>query len=121
MTPEKKYIYQLFILLNTHQLCDQRSTFPINYVLSVADKIDVELKRASVERSMKENQKTSVDGILAYINEFATEVGVDGIDPTEEGTLADKDEGMQKSNAKRTLAKTKSLAKVTYEHMKDNP
>ena len=65
----------------------KRSTFPINYVLSVADKIDVELKRALVERSMKENQKTPADGILAYINESATELGIDGIDPAEEGTL----------------------------------
>ena len=96
MMLEKTYIYQLFILLKTRKLCDRRSIFPINYVLSLVDKIDVELKRAALERCMKENQTTSADDIIAYINEFSTEVGVGGIDPAEEGTLEDKDEGMQK-------------------------
>ena len=98
MTPEKKYIYQLFILLNTHKLYDKRSTFPINYILSIADKINPELKRAFLERCIKENQTPLAGDILAYINEFATEVGVDGIDSTEERTLEDRDEGIQKKN-----------------------
>ena len=56
MTPEKKYIYQIFILLDTHRIRDGRHTFPVDYILSVADKIDVELKREALERCMKENK-----------------------------------------------------------------
>ena len=133
MTPEKKYIYQIFILLNTHKLCDNRKTFPIDYILSVEDKINVELKRKTLERRMKENQMTSADEILAFINEYASEVGVDAIDPSEEAaseegmlekevTLEEEEQtlGANMSKEKLTLPKMK-LPLETFVYMKDNP
>ena len=84
MTSEKKHIYQVFILLSTHKICENRTTFSIDYILSVEDKINVELKKKALERCMKENQTTSADDILAFVNEYSSEVGVDAIDPSEE-------------------------------------
>ena len=84
---------------------------------------------------MKENQTTSADNILAFINEYSSEVGVDAIYPSEEGvseegtleednTLEEEEStlegGTGLNNQKLTLPKM-NLPKETFDFTKDNP
>ena len=84
----------------------------LDYILSVDNKINAELKRKALERRMKENQTTSGNEILDFINKYASEVGVDAIDPSEEGasgkgTLEDEDGVTNLNKEKLTLPKIK--------------
>ncbi len=81
MTPERKLVYQFFCLLNTH-ICDPtRMFFHIDYVLSIKDRLSINLTRETFKRSMKEPPATSANGILSTLNQiFDKKVGSTRID-----------------------------------------
>ena len=68
MTPEKKLLYEVFDLLETHIYYSSRIDFDIRYVKSIEKKITVLLKREVLDRSMKESPTTSANNILASIS-----------------------------------------------------
>ena len=88
MTPERKLVYQIFCLLNTH-ICDPtRMFFHIDYVLSIKDRLSINLTRDTFERSMKQSPATSADGILSTLNQvFDKKGGSAGIDALGDGEL----------------------------------
>ena len=67
MTPEKKLVYQVFNLLETHK--DKGRGQPtVEYVLSVEKKLTGDLRREVLERAMKGAPETDVDDILASLS-----------------------------------------------------
>ena len=88
MTPERKLVYQIYCLLDTH-LCDAtRTSCHIDHVLSIKDRLSVNLTREMLERSMKESPSTSADGILSTLNQvFDKKVGSARIDAIRDGEL----------------------------------
>ena len=63
MTPEKKLLYEVFVILQTHAQ-KSRDKPTKTYVVSIKDRISTELRRDVLERAMKETPKTSADEIL---------------------------------------------------------
>ena len=85
-------LYQVICLLCTHVANCNRNRFEVGYASSVKDKIDVELRRESLERVMREAQTTSADNILASLNTLYKESVVNiGIDPIAEGEEGEMD------------------------------
>ena len=66
MTPEKKMVYEIFKLLDTHKQSD-RNQPKIGYVMSIEKKLSTNLRRKVLERAMKEPPKTSVDDLLVSL------------------------------------------------------
>ena len=71
MTPERKLIYKVFCLLDTHTN-KGRSPFRAGYVQSVESNLGIELKRVKLERIMH-NAPTSADGILISLDQLYSE------------------------------------------------
>ena len=71
MTPERRVIYKVFCLLETH-IDKGRSLFCNGYVKSVEDRVGVDLKRVRLEKSMHD-VSTSADGILISLDELYAE------------------------------------------------
>ena len=67
MTPERRIVYEIFKLLDTH-IQKHRPKPTLLYVLSVKPQLSTELKREVLERAMKETTKTSVDDLLASLS-----------------------------------------------------
>ena len=70
MSPERRVIYKVFCLLETH-LNQGQSLFSIEYVKSVEDRVGVDFKPVRFEKSMNE-VTTSSDCILMSLNELYT-------------------------------------------------
>ena len=88
MTPERKLVFQIFCLLETHLVDAARTSFHLEYVLSVKDRLSVDLTRETLERSMKESPSTSADGILSTLNQvFNKTTSLAGIDAIADGEL----------------------------------
>ena len=56
MTPERKALYKIFVLLNTHKETLTRTDFTGGYILSVEKDLDIDLKRCKLENSMNTPQ-----------------------------------------------------------------
>ena len=92
MTPEMKLIYQVFGLLNTHVQSDERTGGPdgsqfgfgVDFVLSVKDQIDIDLRREVLERDMSETlEVTSAKEIIGILDEvYGESIDSAGISPT---------------------------------------
>ena len=88
MTPERRLVFQIFCLLNTHLVDAARNSFHLDYVLSIKDRLSVDLTRETLERSMKDAPATSADGILSTLNQvFGKKTGLAGIDAIGDGEL----------------------------------
>ena len=98
MTPEKKMIYQIFKLLRTHEADYRRVIFKKNYVSSIEDDIDVELRRETLENAMHKAPETQADEILKSLTQVYDEsikniganLAKDG-DDGEDGELSKED------------------------------
>ena len=104
MTPEKKLVYQVFGLLNTHVVNAERTSFSKTFVSSVKDQISVDLKREVLERSMSAAPATSADSILATLNQVYQETIDGGVQVGAEEELDEAD-----------------LAQVTSDDVADEP
>ena len=92
MTPEMKLIYQVFGLLNTHQYSNERRGgpdcskhgFAVDFVLSIKDDIDIDLRREVLERDMSESLNvTTASEIVGILDEVYDEsMDSAGINPT---------------------------------------
>ena len=83
MTPEKKLVYQVFVLLQTHVVQQERNSFALDYVLSIREKLDIDLMRPGLEKDMTDAHQTSADDILASLDEvYNKPIYSAGIDPT---------------------------------------
>ena len=69
MQREKQLLYEVFVLLGTHNKNPKRKSFPINYIEEIKQKISVDLRREVLEKSMKELPATSADNILESLND----------------------------------------------------
>ena len=70
MTPEKKLVYQVFCVLETHRN-KGREQPSIEYVLSAKKDLSIDLTRKVLENSMKSAPATDVDDILAIMDKHA--------------------------------------------------
>ena len=83
MLPEMKMIYQVFGLLATHMIMLERTTFTLDFVTSCEDKIDIDLRRDNLEKSMNQREQTSADDMWETVNDVYSEsIDNAGIDPT---------------------------------------
>ena len=88
MTPERKLVFQIFCLLKTHLFDVARNSFHLDYVLSIKDRLSVDLTRETLERSMNNSLVTSADGILSTLNQvFGKKKDLAGIDTIGDGEL----------------------------------
>ena len=69
MTPEQKFVYEIFVLLKIHVRDPARLSFSKTYVCSIEGDIKTELRRDKLETSMSNGPATCADDILATINE----------------------------------------------------
>ena len=60
MTPEKKMVYQVFVWLQTHVVQQERKSFALDYVLSIKEKIDIDLTRPGLEKDMSDAQRVDI-------------------------------------------------------------
>ena len=126
MTPERKLVYQIFCLLETH-LCDEtRTSFHIDYVLTIKDGLCVDLTRETLERSMKESPATSADGILSTLNQvFDKKVGSAGIDAIADGKLNVDDlptiQEADESHERTAPEKDKIIHRKLNDNISDDP
>mmetsp|Transcript_8791 Transcript_8791/g.15293 ORF Transcript_8791/g.15293 Transcript_8791/m.15293 type:complete len:254 (+) Transcript_8791:854-1615(+) len=120
MTPEKKLIYQVFVLLGVHEENVTRTEFGLKYIVNNTKDITVELKRAVIENSMKEAPKTSADAILAtlstvYQETIDSEAGVDAADELDIGDGLDdrvqSDEPATPQTRTTRASKTEKISK----------
>jgi hypothetical protein len=133
MTPERQLVFQMFSLLDTHLVDAKRNSFHLDYVLTIKDRLSVDLTRETLERSMKEAPSTSADGILSTLNQvFGKQIRLAGIDaigdgelnPDELPTIAEEDESREEeadlenntSRERDTLTKRKM-----NDHIFDDP
>ena len=72
MTPEKKAIYKMFHLLETH-IEKGRPSFSAGYVLSIKNKLTIDLERKKLEGEINDSPETSADGILMSLDELYAE------------------------------------------------
>ena len=68
MTPEKKLVHQVFVLIDIHYVNKARPRFTMNHVTSIKDKITTELSQYKLETTMRKVHKTSANCILANID-----------------------------------------------------
>lgn len=111
MTPEKKYVYKVLVLLDTHLMLENRKTITMTHVKNVESKVDVELKRKTLENRMKVREKGTVDEILGCIEELADDPGVDAVDPAEEGILIENLEEEEEAAAEEEARQEELLSK----------
>ena len=88
MTPERKLVSQILFLLETHLVDAARTVFHLEYVLSIKDRISVDLIQEILERSMTDSPSNSVNGILSTLNQvFNKKMNQAGIDAIANGEL----------------------------------
>ena len=93
MTPEKRLLYEVFTLLNTHHCDNRRVSLQINFITSIRSKLKTDLKRSKLDNAMKDNPSTSADNILATLSQVYQE-SIDkevdqSVNPSEELSDAD--------------------------------
>jgi hypothetical protein len=111
MTPEKKYVYKVLVLLDTHLMIENRKTITMTHVKNVESKVDVELKRKTLENRMKVREKGTVDEILGCIEELSDDPGVDAVDPAEEGILIENLEEEEEAAAEEEARQEELVSK----------
>jgi hypothetical protein len=130
MTPEKKMIYEVFRLLGTHVEDISRSSFPINFVTSIKDKITTDLRRDALERCMKEGPKTSADDILKSLNQVYEEsiqkIGLNVVDDVEEDGELDAGDAFEYEEEvatpqRQSTARTKVTKRTMHKDMFKDP
>ena len=82
MTHEKKPVYQIFTLLNTHVSDSARTTFAMDYVSSIEKDLTVDVRREGLERSMKSDPETSCDQVLATLS-ITYQESIDRVQPVD--------------------------------------
>ena len=92
MAPERKLIYEVFGLLQTHMSSVRRTKFKKTYVTSIRKQISVDICRTVLESSMHESPATTADDILTSLNLVLNNAKTTGVDPTEELDVADINE-----------------------------
>ena len=92
MAPERKLIYKVFGLLQTHMSSVRRTKFKKIYVTSIRKQISVDIRRTVLESSMHESPATTADDILTSLNLVLNNAKTTGVDPTEELDVADINE-----------------------------
>ena len=60
MTPERKLVFQIFCLLKTNLVDVTRNSFHLEYVISIKDRLSVDLTQETLKRSMGEILSPSV-------------------------------------------------------------
>ena len=95
MTPEKKALYELSVVMETH-VDKGRLPFSIGYISSMKDKLTVDLKQSKIENQMRDGPETSADGILISLNKLYSEavnkeVPVDEREEMNDGEMEDAD------------------------------
>ena len=83
----------------------------MTHVKNVESKVDVELKRKTLENRMKVREKGTVDEILGCIEELADDPGVDAVDPAEEGTFIENIEEEEEAAAEEEARQEELLSK----------
>ena len=116
MTPEKKLVYQVFNLLETHK--DKGRGQPtVEYVLSVEKKLTGELRREVLERAMKGAPETDVDDILASLSQTYQDsiAKVRTVQPSEEtgDKNDDGEEGETAEEAAEAEARSSQTEKIS--------
>ena len=92
MTPEKKLIYSVFALLNTHQPSSSRTTFKRSYIMSIKTLIKVDLRHTVLENSMHVAPASNADDILTSLDSVYGDVSeTAGINPMADGELEGDD------------------------------
>ena len=122
MTPEKKLVYKVFALLNTHVSCSLRKSFDIGYVSAVKDQLTVDLKRDVLERSMKGAPSTNADNILAtlsmvYQSSIDKEQAGDASEELDDGDLAEAVSDSRRSDSTEKSTCTNKLEKIKKKKM----
>ena len=72
MTPERRIVYEIFKLLDTHIQKD-RPKPTLMYVVSVKPQLSTELKREVLDRAMKEDPKVDVKRRERFIRNHSVE------------------------------------------------
>ena len=94
MTPEKKLVYEVFRLLNTHKQMGREQP-SLLYVMSIKKDIKTDLRRKKLEGAMKDRSKAPVDEMLASLSTTYEESinRTQAIDPSEELGEDDDEDG----------------------------
>ena len=111
MTPEKKLLYQVFCVLETH--CEKGRGQPsIEYVLSAKKDLSIELQRQVLESAMKAAPATDVDDILASLSQTYQEsiAKVKTMQPSEE--TGDKEDDAEEEESAAAEARASQKEKV---------
>ena len=116
MTPEKKLLYQVFCVLETH--CEKgRGQPPTEYVLSAKKDLSIDLKRQVLENAMKAPPPTDVDDILASLSQTYQEsvAKVQTMQPSEEtGNEEDDVDEDEIAAAEAQSSKKEKVGKKAY-------
>ena len=114
MTPEKKAIYEIFKLMDTH-VNKRQSPFSVGYITSIKESLTVDLTRNKLEGQISNGPSTSADGILISLDElYAEAVDKQVAVTTEEELECDGDEATRLSSVDlSSVKKSKSAKKVT--------
>ena len=121
MLPEMKKIYQVFGLLATHMVVLVRKSFSLDFVTSCKDKIDIDLRRQTLEKSMHQREQTSADNMWDAVNGiYGKSIDNAGIDPTsadgdDEGEMDPNDAA---ANAEQTHGTASDEAHTTKQQSK---
>ena len=122
ITPEKKLVYEMFALLNTHVSYSLCKSFDIGYVSTVKDQRTVDLKRDVLEWSMKGAPSTSADNILAtlsmvYQPSIDKEQAVDASEELDDGVLEEAVSELRRSDSTEKSTRIKKLEKIKKKNM----
>ena len=111
MTPERKALYKIFVLLSTHKESSNRPSYTGGYVKSVEKDLGIDLKRSKLENSMND-APTSADGILISLSDLYAESinKKKAVTPAKEVEAAD-DAANEEQAEQRVISKREAIAK----------
>ena len=89
MRPERRLIYEVFGLLGMHISSASRTTFKMNYVVSIRKRITIDIRMKVLESNMHDCSATTADDILTSLNLVLNNAPATGVDPTEEMDIDD--------------------------------
>jgi hypothetical protein len=115
MTPEKRAIYEILNLLETH-VNKSQPPFSVGYISSIKNSSTVDLKRKKIEGQIYGGPATSANGVLILMDELYTEaVDKEIAVTTKEELECDGNEAVQEvsmelqSNAKKSKSSKKTM------------
>ena len=99
MTPEKKALYEMLVLLKTH-VATGRPQHKCGYVFAIKNKLTIDLKRQKLENEMSGGPETSADDILLTLDELYAEAArtTEAVSAEEELGVAVNDEDGEDDN-----------------------